>query len=79
MSSTTGPTRIGRTHANRHSRFWSHGREALEPIDAGPLRIAGYTEPFALLVGQLAYEGERGPAMAYQFEWFDPQQLQEKE
>jgi predicted dinucleotide-binding enzyme len=42
-----------------------------EPIDAGPLRIARYTEPFALLVAQLAYEGERGPAMAYRFEWFE--------
>ena len=42
-----------------------------EPIDAGPLRISRYTEPFALLMGQLAYEGERGPAVAYRFEWFD--------
>jgi predicted dinucleotide-binding enzyme len=41
-----------------------------EPIDAGPLRIARYTEPFALLAAQLAYEGDRGPAMAYRFEWF---------
>lgn len=41
-----------------------------EPIDAGPLRIARYTEPFALLMGQLAYEGDRGPAVAYRFEWF---------
>jgi 8-hydroxy-5-deazaflavin:NADPH oxidoreductase len=41
-----------------------------EPIDAGPLRIARYTEPFALLIGQLAYEGDRGPALAYRFEWF---------
>jgi hypothetical protein len=41
-----------------------------EPIDAGPLRIARYTEPFALLVAQLAYEGDRGPALAYRFEWF---------
>ncbi|MFL5610380.1 MAG: NADPH-dependent F420 reductase [Gemmatimonadaceae bacterium] len=40
-----------------------------EPLDAGPLRIARYTEPYALLVAQLAYEGERGPAMAYRFEW----------
>lgn len=40
-----------------------------EPVDAGPLRIARYTEPFALLVGQLAYEGAKGPAMAYRFEW----------
>ena len=42
-----------------------------EPIDAGPLRIARYTEPFTLLVAQLAYEGDRGPAMAYRFEWFE--------
>jgi predicted dinucleotide-binding enzyme len=44
-----------------------------EPIDVGPLRIARYTEPFTLLVAQLAYEGERGPAMAYRFEWFEEQ------
>jgi 8-hydroxy-5-deazaflavin:NADPH oxidoreductase len=42
-----------------------------EPLDVGPLSIARYTEPFALLVGQLAYEGDRGPAMAYRFEWFE--------
>jgi 8-hydroxy-5-deazaflavin:NADPH oxidoreductase len=41
-----------------------------DPVDAGPLRIARYTEPFALLVGQLAYEGKRGPELAYRFEWF---------
>jgi predicted dinucleotide-binding enzyme len=40
-----------------------------DPVDAGPLRIARYTEPFALLMGQLAYEGERGPELAYRFEW----------
>jgi predicted dinucleotide-binding enzyme len=40
-----------------------------EPVDAGPLRIARYVEPFTLLMGQLAYEGERGPALAYRFEW----------
>ena len=34
-----------------------------EPVDAGPLRIARYTEPFALLMGQLAYEGNDGPGM----------------
>jgi predicted dinucleotide-binding enzyme len=43
----------------------------LEPIDAGPLRIARYAEPFALLMGQLAYEGDRGPALAYRLEWFE--------
>jgi predicted dinucleotide-binding enzyme len=41
-----------------------------EPIDVGPLRIARYTEPFALLMGQLAYEGTDGPELAYRFERF---------
>lgn len=41
-----------------------------EPVDGGPLRIARYTEPFALLVAQLAYEGEGGPELAYRFERF---------
>jgi 8-hydroxy-5-deazaflavin:NADPH oxidoreductase len=41
-----------------------------EPVDAGPLRVARYTEPFALLVAQLAYEGESGPEVAYRFERF---------
>jgi predicted dinucleotide-binding enzyme len=39
-----------------------------DPVDAGPLRIARYTEPFALLVAQLAYEGKGGPELAYRFE-----------
>jgi predicted dinucleotide-binding enzyme len=39
-----------------------------DPIDAGSLSIARYTEPFALLVAQLAYEGEGGPELAYRFE-----------
>ncbi len=42
-----------------------------EPIDAGPLRIARYSEPFTLLVARLAYEGADGPALAYRFDWFD--------
>jgi predicted dinucleotide-binding enzyme len=41
-----------------------------DPVDAGPLRIARYTEPFALLIAQLAYEGESGPELAYRFERF---------
>ncbi len=41
-----------------------------DPIDAGPLHIARYTEPFALLVAQIAYEGEGGPELAYRFERF---------
>src|SRR5713101_2118070 len=38
-----------------------------DPIDAGPLRVARYTEPFTLLIAQLAYEGEEGPELAYRF------------
>jgi 8-hydroxy-5-deazaflavin:NADPH oxidoreductase len=41
-----------------------------DPVDCGPLQIARYTEPFALLVAQLAYEGEGGPELAYRFERF---------
>jgi predicted dinucleotide-binding enzyme len=39
-----------------------------EPLDAGPLRVARYTEPFALLVAQLAYERKGGARLAYRFE-----------
>src|SRR3989441_4774464 len=41
-----------------------------DPVDAGPLRIARYTEPFTLLIAQLAYEGDEGPELAYRFERF---------
>jgi 8-hydroxy-5-deazaflavin:NADPH oxidoreductase len=41
-----------------------------DPLDAGPLRIARYTEPFSLLIAQLAYEGNAGPQLAYRFEHF---------
>ena len=41
-----------------------------EPLDAGPLRIARYTEPFGLLVAQLAYERKGGPRLAYTFRRF---------
>jgi predicted dinucleotide-binding enzyme len=41
-----------------------------DPVDAGSLRVARYIEPFTLLVGQLAYEGEGGPELAYRFERF---------
>jgi 8-hydroxy-5-deazaflavin:NADPH oxidoreductase len=40
-----------------------------DPVDAGPLSIARFTEPFALLVAQLAYEGDKGPELACKFEW----------
>src|SRR5439155_23566733 len=39
-----------------------------DPVDAGPLRIARYTEPFALLVAQPAYEEDSGPELAYRIE-----------
>ncbi len=41
-----------------------------DPVDAGPLRIARYSEPFTLLVAQLAYERDEGPELAYRFERF---------
>ncbi|HEY1772703.1 MAG TPA: NADPH-dependent F420 reductase [Gammaproteobacteria bacterium] len=41
-----------------------------EPVDAGPLKIARYAEPFTLLIAQLAYEGKGGPKLAYRFERF---------
>lgn len=42
-----------------------------EPVDAGPLESARYLEPFTMLMARLAYEGERGPAVAYGFRWYD--------
>jgi predicted dinucleotide-binding enzyme len=39
-----------------------------ESLDAGPLRVARYTEPFSLLIGRLAYEVSDNPALAYRFE-----------
>ena len=40
-----------------------------EPIDAGPLKIARYAEPFTLLIARLAYDIGRGSRLAYRFEW----------
>ncbi len=34
---------------------------SFDPVEAGPPRVARCTEPFALLVAQLAYEGKGGP------------------
>jgi predicted dinucleotide-binding enzyme len=42
-----------------------------DPVDAGPLQVARYIEPFALLIARLAYEGEGGPELAYRFQRFD--------
>lgn len=41
-----------------------------DPVDAGPLRIARYLEPFSLAMAQLAYEGDKGPEIAYRLERF---------
>ena len=41
-----------------------------QPVDAGPLRIARYLEPFTLAIAQLAYEGDGGPEIAYRIERF---------
>jgi hypothetical protein len=42
-----------------------------DAVDVGPLRIARYTEPFVLLVGEIAYNGQGGPETAYRFERFN--------
>ena len=39
-----------------------------DPVDAGPLSVARYAEPFTMLIAQLAYEGSGGPGVAYRFE-----------
>jgi 8-hydroxy-5-deazaflavin:NADPH oxidoreductase len=47
------------------------GDAGFDPVDAGALRMARYLEPFALLMGELAYGGDRSPALAYRFEQFE--------
>ena len=42
-----------------------------DPVDAGPLRSARFLEPFTLLIARLAYEGKRGPRLAYRFQWME--------
>jgi len=42
-----------------------------DAVDAGPLEVARYTEPFTLLIAKLAYEGDDGPALAYRFEHYE--------
>lgn len=48
----------------------SYGLPKDTTIDVGPLRSARYTEPFAMIIAHLAYEGTEGPELAYRFEWF---------
>ena len=40
-----------------------------DPIDLGALKSARYTEPLAMIVAHLAYEGAKGPGLAYRFDW----------
>ena len=41
-----------------------------DPTDVGPLSSARYTEPLAMIIAQLAYEGTAGPELVYRFERF---------
>jgi predicted dinucleotide-binding enzyme len=50
-----------------------------EPVDAGPLRIARFLEPFSLAMAQLAYEGDDGPEIAYRIEHFGNSRAKKKE
>jgi 8-hydroxy-5-deazaflavin:NADPH oxidoreductase len=44
------------------------GELGFNPVDLGGLSNARYIEPFALLMAQIAYNGSRGPKVAYRFE-----------
>jgi len=48
-----------------------------EPIDIGALRMARFSEPFTAIVAQQAYETDRGPALAYRFEWYEEREFDE--
>jgi len=39
-----------------------------DPVNAGPLTMARYMEPFTLLIAQLAYESGESAKLAYRFE-----------
>jgi len=39
-----------------------------DPVDAGPLEMARYMEPYTLLIAQLAYESGKSAKLAYRFE-----------
>jgi hypothetical protein len=47
------------------------GDVGFEPVDIGALRMARYSEPFTMIIAQQAYETDRGPALAYRFEWYE--------
>jgi predicted dinucleotide-binding enzyme len=42
-----------------------------DPVDAGPLKMARYMEPFTLLIAQLAYESGESAKLAYRFERYE--------
>lgn len=42
-----------------------------DPLDLGALRMARNTEPMAMIVAELAYNGKKGSAMSYRFEWIN--------
>ena len=49
-------------HAGAKAQAMKLARNAgFAPVDIGPLTCARYLEPLALLVAQLAYEGDRSP------------------
>jgi predicted dinucleotide-binding enzyme len=44
------------------------GDVGYDPVDVGALRMSRYLEPFAMVVAQIAYEGQGGPEVVYRFE-----------
>lgn len=42
-----------------------------DPLDLGALPMARFTEPMTMIVAELAYNGDKGPELAYRFEWLD--------
>jgi predicted dinucleotide-binding enzyme len=40
------------------------------PVNVGALKAARFIEPLVLLVAELAYNGTRGPEVAYRFQYF---------
>ncbi len=44
------------------------GDVGFDPVDAGPLHVARYIEPFAMLTAQLAYAPGVNPKLTYRFE-----------
>lgn len=50
---------------------WKIVRETgFDPVDLGGLAAARYSEPFGMLVGEIAYSGDCSPAIAYRFDTF---------